>query len=87
MIDNLQVPFKQAKRKGIFCLNKEEKQKIELSRKKKLLNKKTNRKKLLEKYVNEKAEKEKRIATKINDIEKFLQAEKNKIQIEAPKKN
>jgi len=40
ILEDLPVPLKRAKRKGIFLLQKEEKKSIELAHKKKILNRK-----------------------------------------------
>ncbi len=79
------MPLKKAKRKGIFCLQKEEKEQVALKTKKKLLNRKEKRKQVLEKLVAEELAKKNLIQTQISELEKSIEAGKNKIALEKPK--
>ncbi len=70
------MPLKKAKRKGIFCLQKEEKEQVALKTKKKLLNRKEKRKQILEKLVAEELAKKILYKLKFLNLKSQLKLEK-----------
>lgn len=78
------MPFKKAKRKGIFKLNKNEKELLQLQREEKMLKKKEKRKELLRRFIQEEDQKEEHIKEKISNLRKALE-QKGTMITEVPK--
>ncbi len=87
ILENLPIPLKKAKRRGIFLLNKEEKKKLTLASKKKVLNRKQKRKNLLKTMMEDEEKKENNIQNEIKELQKEIEGEKGKMVSEPPKQN
>lgn len=81
------IPFKTAKRRGIFCLNKEEKSNVEKERLEKTLKRKQLKEEVFNHMLKEQNEIRSKIEMKLTELKKKIKEDQDMMVSEKPRES